>query len=1409
MQRFKLFSYPLCILMVFSPLFGFSGQLPVTQSKEPINNVFNQSTDTSAPDQLDDNSSNSDPTVRKLNANGDDNPKQDSTSHSGNMTPSFVSIGVNPSSLDLTANISLGALSLGTSTGFQLDLSYNQGKPSLYGSPNNWSYSIPYINNGLLSYNGAQFEIDRDWTDQEGYKSGLRYMNNPGIKFSDLGGQIDLPSYMSDSRQYRYKLELKDGGVYYFDVTGKILAISDRFNNYILFNYEDQMRGPSDTRLISIVDSLGKELQVNYGSQTISYSLSSTLGEIVNKVDYGPQGVTVYTDSMGNATTLAYMSDPNNSSSSLISEVKDASGLETNITYANMPYTKSSGGSGYLSVVSKLYKKDTITNKDLVAEYTFGQSTSGHNYTGYPNYPMVANTGSPLMDSNNDDYRYDVTTTVTSNDNSFVKRSTISYNYLSLPTESISYADDGSTPRSKEETQYHIDHDYHARSGNFTLPIEKDSYIYSSGRYVATTKQIMDYDEKGNATDVEVYDLTDGGNRLVSKLVSSFDNKYSLSTSQESTIYAPNGESQRYVTENSLSSDGKNIQSSKLWYQPLGESSAVAYRGVDYGYDSKGFLTSQKTYWLSGAAIHGGVQSSTLNYSYNFGGDTWSITKKDDLGNTSKQVFDLSTSKLLSSEGVDGSVSTNSYDKLGRLVEHVSPSGLKTKASYDDKNHSSTLISPTGVSKEDYDASGHVINQYASINPNSSSLVQTSHTDYDGFGNAVSSTDVLGNKSTVSYDNLGRPLKSTDPLGNTTEVSYDDANFTSRVYVNSILTKESIADVFGHVIEDTSYPSSTNKTYPVDYNIVHKYERDGEGRVIKSSIYAGNTLLYTSQAEYDGSGLVPSVTQQRGGSTVQILNNYDLFGNVLDATKIVKYGSGKSYTINSEVKSYDAIGRLVSSKNALGAVTKYSYDARNRTATVTYPSGRVVTSILDEDGRASETIYKQGSNTKTISYDYDSLGRLTTISDGNDIQSVSYIGNTGYANKNTYADGKSSSVSYDEYGRTKSYTGYAGDTESYNYDSYGRLASKNNLVGEFKYNYGTDLNGVKGSLLSVVSPNYSLQSSPDAMGRIIEVERKGKNAKVISKQFNTYDNYNNIVETKLSSDLDTSIVSNYIVSYRYDDLNHLIQSIQSDSKGQIETDYEYDGNDNLLSKVIDSYGVKHSNSYKYNADDQLLEINQDNTIYKPSYDIDGNMQSDGMGHTYSFDETGMLSKANGVSYAYYADGLRKSREGENKDIFYYDGSGQVEAIDDDQVGLRGFIRDGGSVLASYKATGNGIDNYYFSNDNHGSTNLLLSSDQDVEGKVRYNDYGKVQTETTDSKINRQVLLGTDASNSFGYNGEYKDPETDLIYLKARDYDPNLHSFISRDSYDMWNHYSYAGGNPVMFVDPNGHMPKWL
>ncbi|HID99841.1 MAG TPA: RHS repeat-associated core domain-containing protein, partial [Thiotrichaceae bacterium] len=63
-----------------------------------------------------------------------------------------------------------------------------------------------------------------------------------------------------------------------------------------------------------------------------------------------------------------------------------------------------------------------------------------------------------------------------------------------------------------------------------------------------------------------------------------------------------------------------------------------------------------------------------------------------------------------------------------------------------------------------------------------------------------------------------------------------------------------------------------------------------------------------------------------------------------------------------------------------------------------------------------------------------------------------------------------------------------------------------------------------------------------------------------------------------------------------------------------------------------------------------------------------------------------------------------------------------------------------------------------------------------------------------------------------FTGEQHEPQTGLIYLRARYYDPTIGRFITQDTWQglrgkpiTLHKYLYANANPVVFTDPTGQM----
>ena len=72
----------------------------------------------------------------------------------------------------------------------------------------------------------------------------------------------------------------------------------------------------------------------------------------------------------------------------------------------------------------------------------------------------------------------------------------------------------------------------------------------------------------------------------------------------------------------------------------------------------------------------------------------------------------------------------------------------------------------------------------------------------------------------------------------------------------------------------------------------------------------------------------------------------------------------------------------------------------------------------------------------------------------------------------------------------------------------------------------------------------------------------------------------------------------------------------------------------------------------------------------------------------------------------------------------------------------------------------------------------------------------------------------EAGSGFGYNGEYYNAATGMVYLRARFYEPEMNRFSQKDVVrgsiiqpGSLNRYSYVQNDPVNFIDPSGQSLK--
>jgi len=113
--------------------------------------------------------------------------------------------------------------------------------------------------------------------------------------------------------------------------------------------------------------------------------------------------------------------------------------------------------------------------------------------------------------------------------------------------------------------------------------------------------------------------------------------------------------------------------------------------------------------------------------------------------------------------------------------------------------------------------------------------------------------------------------------------------------------------------------------------------------------------------------------------------------------------------------------------------------------------------------------------------------------------------------------------------------------------------------------------------------------------------------------------------------------------------------------------------------------------------------------------------------------------------------------------------------------------------------------YFYLHDRLGSVRLVIDDQSAVKNTYTYEPFGEMfATECTET-----------TENPFKFTGQYFDSEIEEYYLRARQYNPHLARFTSRDPIrgeftepQTLHLYLYCGNDPINRVDLTGNRPVW-
>ncbi|HKF83165.1 MAG TPA: DUF6531 domain-containing protein [Solirubrobacterales bacterium] len=742
---------------------------------------------------------------------------------------------------------------------------------------------------------------------------------------------------------------------------------------------------------------------------------------------------------------------------------------------------------------------------------------------------------------------------------------------------------------------------------------------------------------------------------------------------------------------------------------------------------------------------------STTFEKFNAAGEPLEVIKAKGTGLERKATYEYDPAyQLIKATDALGHSTTYAYNAAGDRTLKKDAEGNEAKWTYNATHDILTETTPKGeVTTYKRDAKGNV---EAIERPAPGGLTQKTTFKYAANGDLQSVTDPLGRETKFEYETYGNRKAEINPAGDKITWAYNK-NGEQLAEVSPRGNEEGAkAEEFETKTERDAQGRPIKSTDPLGRETKFAYDKNGDLESVTNAL--GQTINYTYNADNEETKI-----EKPNGNTIEFA--YGSMGEVKSRTN----GNGSTTKYEHDVlaqlaetidplerktkREYDAAGNLKKTEDALGRTISYTYDNADRVKEVNYSEASTadVTYKYDKNSNIVEMTDGTGTTTKV----YDQLGRLTEVKNGKS-EIVKYAYDLG--NQQTelvYPNGETVKRAFDKAGRLEKVTDWLGKetTFAYSRDSQQKaitFPSATTNVDEYVYNRA---------------------------GEITSVSMK-KGAEVLASMAYTRDSLGRVEKS-----VDTGFTEEAERNYEYDTANRLTKSNGTtfgwDAANNVtkisSTSYTYD--------KADQIATASSGTFEYNKLGQRVkETPTGGTAIPYSFDQAGNLtstESGGFASTFKYDGTGLLTTEtrNASTYPMVWDStsglpllLRKGQE-------YY------------------VYGPGGLPIEQISSTGTAT---YLHHDQLGSTRILTNTSGSVVGTYRYGPNGAVWKVT-----------GTQGT-SMGFAGQYRmSAQKQLIYMRARTYDPVTAQFLSSDPLAAVSGepYSYAAANPANLTDPTG------
>ncbi|KAI5926716.1 hypothetical protein F4810DRAFT_699437 [Camillea tinctor] len=1319
-----------------------------------------------------------------------------------------------------------------------LGVFYSAGTSGTFGLPSNWSFDLPYVFDGKsVTANGRTYVVDLEWTDTAGHQSGLKYLNNHGIKFQQISPPQELPS--GQPGHYGYQLDHVDGSSDYFDVHGKPLMHRDIYGNFIYYAYK---AGPEagveheEVRLDYILDSWGQKIEFGYqDTLEMKITLPSNDDVLIKFTEVGIQAITL---PMGLTTMFEYRPFVGDEQTLLLSEITHPTGLISSYIYGAVEYL-ANGDSYNMPAVQSHYQKDQDNKFYRHTDYNFG-GFSAQTYTGAAIGLDMAGATDTLMDSDGKalKYTYDVTRTSYDDNDGKMARTTTWFNNYHLPIKEIRYKLDQQGEFVEAYMtihEYQIDIDERARATNYTHPKSTEVFhnITSSqdaNDYQPLTLSKAEYNEFGNQiSSSEELQVPGSGyvlqvtimNEYVTSQIGPPETARNIQFVVKSSIKDEVTGTEDF-TENVPTQDGKGVALTTNYSRASrnsGTTQLKPWTQSSYSYDSQGRTIGEILAWAHGTqAPKDSVQSVTTRTSYSFADGILTQTEFGHANNATIIQYDVRkySGPIIRKVLPLGQVDIFEYDGLGRPTKHINALGqpITTVHTVGPDGSSQKTTSPLGYIKlTHFDVLGREIQVLDNGDPTIHGAFSEpsrflSRKSYDFLSRLQESTDKLGLTTKYTYDALDRPLTVTDPKGNIVHHEYDDAGLKVIETLNGDARVTTQLNGRSDAVIVTRYPDSDD-VLMADC-LIESMMYDGNRRVIsktisqihKDQVGQPPLPLEKTDIEYGARSAVLSRTMtgySKEGKQDVVKRSFilDLFGNTYTWTKQTSYADGRTFLHEGPVELYDESNRLTMTRNQLGQEERSTYDANGWLQKTVRFDGSEITYTCDALGQIIKTQYPSSSTEVA----YDAHGQQRQKKQGSDVVTWGRALD-GTLTSIQYADGGSQTYTLDKFSRVVKETDVFGVVREIEFNETGDVRSrscKNDTV-TYQYGHANHSNGqYVGYSLNGKQLNYSASIYYDGYNRPRQTTVRDASSKILLDTMYQMNGLGKLQFMKSVSTLSPELNQERILAY--DGLGQMAKDTRIDpiARSLSAMTYTYDGNSNVTSKADDGQAVT---AMTYNKIDQRTDTGFE-------YDANGRMVRDDQGYTYRFDDQDHLTSVQAGAgttnhFEYRADEFLANVQGPSDDTKLYYSSGKINAVqatngaESEQTSLFSGFK---SLISSY---GDATNSEYFL-DSLGSTTLVMGDGGQHVSFKTYDAYGKSKATLGGGNTAKPSL-----SSKLGFGQEFSDPLSGLVYLRHRYYSPHHMAFISMDRYHQENRYSYCEGDPVNNIDPLGlSWTSWL